>query len=79
MRSYIGSPGQGRVAWWKERLPTRFHFSFPILSSMRTTITAELIGQFTHIPPQGYTGIPVKTIIAEAGPLHGLKAQGDSH
>ncbi|HHT45664.1 MAG TPA: hypothetical protein GX004_00010 [Firmicutes bacterium] len=34
-----------------------------------TTITAELKGEFTHIPPQEYTGIPLSSILREASPL----------
>ena len=34
-----------------------------------TTITAELKGEFTHVPPQEYTGIPLSIIIQEASPL----------
>lgn len=33
------------------------------------TINAELVGQVTYIPPQDYTGIPVKVIIEAAKPL----------
>lgn len=51
--------------------PLSFQLSY--FKQHETTITAELIGQFTHIPPQEYTGIPVKTIIAEAGPLQGAQ------
>ena len=38
-----------------------------------TTITAELKGEFTHIPPREYTGIPLKVILQEASPLEGAK------
>lgn len=36
-----------------------------------TTITAELIGQVSRVPPQEYTGIPLKIILQEASPLEG--------
>ncbi len=38
-----------------------------------TTITAELKGEFTHVPPQEYTGIPLSIIIQEASPLAGAE------
>ncbi|HHV33995.1 MAG TPA: molybdopterin-dependent oxidoreductase [Syntrophomonadaceae bacterium] len=39
------------------------------LKEHETTIRAELKGQVTHVPPQDYTGIPVKEILKEARPL----------
>lgn len=38
-----------------------------------TTITAELKGEVTHIPPQDYTGVPLRVILLEARPLDGAK------
>lgn len=38
-----------------------------------TTITAELQGQVTYVPPQEYTGIPLRVILQEAVPLDGAK------
>jgi energy-coupling factor transport system substrate-specific component len=38
-----------------------------------TTITAELKGEFTQIPSQEYTGIPLSTILQEASPLADAK------
>lgn len=33
-----------------------------------TTIVAELVGEVTYVPPQEYTGIPVRVILEEARP-----------
>lgn len=46
-------------------------FSLSKFSSVETTIMAELVGQVTHVPPQEYTGIPVREILKEASPLPG--------
>jgi energy-coupling factor transport system substrate-specific component len=47
--------------------PLSFQLSY--FKQHETTITAELIGQITNVPPKEYTGIPLKTIITEAEPL----------
>lgn len=47
--------------------PLSFHLSD--FKHHETTISAELIGRVTHIPPQDYTGIPLKHIIKEAAPF----------
>lgn len=39
------------------------------LSDATTTITAELIGEITHVPPQEYTGIPMWVILERVEPL----------
>ncbi len=44
-------------------------FQLSDFSRYETTITAELKGEFTHIPPQEYTGIPLSKILQEASPL----------
>lgn len=44
-------------------------FSLSKFASFETTIEAELKGQVTYVPPQEYTGIPVKDILKEAAPL----------
>jgi ABC-type thiamin/hydroxymethylpyrimidine transport system permease subunit len=46
-------------------------FQLSHFSSHETTITAELIGQVTYVPPREYTGIPVKAILAESRPQPG--------
>lgn len=46
--------------------PLSFQLSY--FKQHETTITAELIGQISHVPPQEYTGIPLKVIIEEAIP-----------
>ncbi|NLA12219.1 MAG: hypothetical protein GX883_08850 [Firmicutes bacterium] len=46
-------------------------FSLARFADLETTITAELKGEVTHVPPQEYTGIPVKEILREAAPLPG--------
>lgn len=46
-------------------------FSLSKFSSAETTIEAELVGQVTYVPPQAYTGIPVRDILEEASPLPG--------
>jgi DMSO/TMAO reductase YedYZ molybdopterin-dependent catalytic subunit len=38
------------------------------MSEYETIIEAELIGDYTHVPMQEYTGIPMKDILREAGP-----------
>ena len=46
-------------------------YSFQIneFSQYEKTITAELIGQISHVPPQDYTGVPIGIIIEKASPL----------
>lgn len=44
-------------------------FTLAQMSQYETTIEAELKGDYTHVPLQEYTGIPVKDILKEAGPL----------
>ncbi len=44
------------------------NFRLSRFADQETTIIAELVGEFTHIPPAEYTGIPVKNILAEAAP-----------
>lgn len=51
--------------------PFSFHLSR--FEQEETTITAELKGEFTHVPPQEYTGIPLSVIIQEASPLEDAK------
>lgn len=46
-------------------------FSLSRFAESETTITAELQGEVTHVPPQDYRGIPVRVIIGEAAPLPG--------
>ena len=48
-----------------------FSFSLSRFADLETTITAELKGEVTYVPPREYTGIPVKEILKEAGPLAG--------
>ncbi|MDW7672412.1 MAG: ECF transporter S component [Bacillota bacterium] len=36
------------------------------LAEHRVTITAELIGEITHVPPSDYTGVPVSVILEKA-------------
>jgi ABC-type thiamin/hydroxymethylpyrimidine transport system permease subunit len=43
-------------------------FTLAEMSEYETTIEAELIGDYTHVPMQEYTGIPMKDILREAGP-----------
>ncbi len=35
----------------------------------QVTVEAELIGDFTHVSPRNYTGVPLEIIIAEAQPI----------
>jgi ABC-type thiamin/hydroxymethylpyrimidine transport system permease subunit len=44
-------------------------FQLSNFAQYETTITAELKGQVSYIPPQEYTGIPLKLILQEALPL----------
>jgi ABC-type thiamin/hydroxymethylpyrimidine transport system permease subunit len=46
-----------------------FSFQLSHFAEHETTITAELVGEVTRIPPQNYTGIPLHIILKEAGPL----------
>jgi ABC-type thiamin/hydroxymethylpyrimidine transport system permease subunit len=46
-------------------------FQLSDFTQYETTITAELKGEFTHIPPQEYTGIPIRAILQEASPQEG--------
>lgn len=47
------------------------NFQLSHFAEKETTIVAELIGEFQHLPPQEYTGIPLKVILEAAGPEHG--------
>ncbi len=38
-----------------------------------TTITAELSGKISYVPPQKYTGIPLQVILMEASPQEGAR------
>lgn len=49
------------------RKPLSFQLSD--FDSHETTITAELKGEFTHVPPQEYSGVPLSIILQEASPL----------
>ncbi len=44
------------------------NFQLSRFAEQETTIVAELTGEITHVPPQEYTGIPVKYILEKAGP-----------
>lgn len=44
-------------------------FQLSDFAAHETTITAELKGEFTHVPPQDYTGVPMRVILEEASPL----------
>ncbi len=46
-------------------------FQLSDFAADETTITAELVGQVTYVPPQEYTGIPVKVILERCQPLEG--------
>jgi energy-coupling factor transport system substrate-specific component len=46
-------------------------YQYNDFSDHEITVSAELVGQVTYVPPQGYTGIPVKLIIETAKPLTG--------
>lgn len=46
-----------------------YSFSLSKYAEHETTIRAELKGQVTYVPPQDYTGIPVKEILKKARPL----------
>lgn len=44
-------------------------FALTRFAAVETTIVAELQGEVTYVPPQEYTGIPLKEILEEAAPL----------
>jgi len=44
-------------------------FQLSHFAQYETTITAELRGEYSHVPPQEYTGVPLRVIIREASPL----------
>lgn len=48
-------------------------FQLARFQEYETTITAELVGEITYIPPREYTGIPVYIILQQAGPLPGAE------
>lgn len=52
---------------------TPLSFQLSHFSGYETTVTAELIGKISHVPPQEYTGIPVHVIIEEARPEAGAR------
>lgn len=51
------------------KVENEFAFSLSRFAAVEKTIVAELKGQVTYVPPQEYTGIPVKEILKEAAPL----------
>lgn len=48
-------------------------FQLTDFDEYETTITAELKGEISYVPPQDYTGIPLKIILHEAVPLEEAK------
>ena len=48
-------------------------FQLSDFDQYETTITAELKGQVSYVPPQEYTGIPLRIILQEASPLDEAK------
>ncbi|HHU76516.1 MAG TPA: hypothetical protein GXZ24_06470 [Firmicutes bacterium] len=44
------------------------NFQLSYFAGEETTIVAELVGEITHLPPQEYSGIPVRSILEKAGP-----------
>jgi ABC-type thiamin/hydroxymethylpyrimidine transport system permease subunit len=46
-----------------------YSFQITEFSHYEKTITAELIGQISHVPPQEYTGVPLGIIVQESSPL----------
>ncbi|HHY37165.1 MAG TPA: hypothetical protein GX518_05705 [Firmicutes bacterium] len=48
-------------------------FRLSQFAASTTTITAELRGQVTHVPPREYTGVPLRVILEEAVPLEGAE------
>jgi ABC-type thiamin/hydroxymethylpyrimidine transport system permease subunit len=46
-----------------------FSFHVDHYSRYETTITAELQGQIKYVPPQDYTGVPLRIILEESSPL----------
>lgn len=51
--------------------PTAFQLSR--FAQHETTITAELQGEYSHVPPQDYTGVPLRVILQDASPLDKAK------
>jgi energy-coupling factor transport system substrate-specific component len=49
----------------------RLTFQLSHFEQHETTITAELRGQISHVPPREYTGVPLRVIVEEASPLEG--------
>ncbi|MGI6413031.1 MAG: ECF transporter S component [Syntrophomonadaceae bacterium] len=48
-------------------------FNLAQFNQHTTTITAELKGQVSYIPPREYTGVPLRIIIEEASPREGAQ------
>lgn len=48
-------------------------FQLSHFNKYETTITAELSGKISYVPPQKYTGIPLQVILKEASPQEGAK------
>ena len=46
-----------------------YSFQITEFSQHEKTITAELTGQISHVPPQDYTGVPLGIIVQESSPL----------
>lgn len=62
-------PWAGPQCQVEGKVENELSFTLSRFAEHETTIVAELKGQVTYVPPQEYTGIPVKEILKEAGPL----------
>ena len=62
-------PGPAHQCQVEGLVENELSFTLAQMSEYETTIEAELKGDYTHVPLQEYTGIPMKDILKEAGPL----------
>lgn len=62
-------PGAGPHCQVEGLVKQPLSFQLSQFDQHQTTITAELKGQVSHVPPREYTGIPLRIILQEASPL----------
>ncbi len=62
------SPWGGPECLVEGKVERPLNFQLSRFAEQQTTIVAELVGEVTYVPPEKYTGIPVKLILEAAQP-----------
>jgi len=66
-------PWEGPICRVEGAVENPLTFQLSDFKEYETTITAELRGQVTYVPPREYTGIPLKAILRKASPRQGAE------